>query len=232
MPSFSEVSFAEGSVVGYAISPPPTANLALWLDAGVGLTLSGTDVTTWADQSGNGRDAAASGTARPTFQSGGINGMPAISFNGTTNRMTGPEVLTSGIATVFAVVKFSVIDEIGSIFEQPNFALYRGFDSGNSSEFRIFNGQNLTSSNAIPNGTAVLLEAVANGASSLLFSNGIQRASGDAGSSATSGSYELASNAGSPKTMVIAEILVYNTNLGTTDRQAVESYLNEKYLIY
>ena len=231
MPSFSEVSIAEGSVVNGGISLP-TANLALWLDASAGLTLSGTDVDTWADQSGNGRSATASGTARPTYQSSGINGMPAISFNGTTNRMTGSQVLTTAPATIFTVVKFSVSQEIGSIFQQSGFALYRGFSSGANTEFRIFNGQNLTSSNGIPNGTAVLLEAVANGASSLLFSNGVQRASGDAGSSAISGSYELASNSGSPRTMVIAEILVYNTNLGTTDRQAVESYLNEKYLIY
>lgn len=231
MPSFSGVSFAQGSVAG-GIKNLPTANLALWLNAGAGLTLSGTDVTTWADQSGNGKDATASGTATPTYQSSGINGMPAISFNGTTNRMTGSQVLTTAPATVFAVVQFSVGEEIGSIFQQTNFALYRGFGGGSSLEFRIFNGNDLTSSNAIPNGTAVLLEAVANGASSFLFSNGIQRASGNAGSSAISGSYELASNAGSPRTMVIAEIAVYNTNLGTTDRQAVESYLNEKYLIY
>ena len=229
MPSFSEVSLAEGSI---GFRDIPTANLALWLKADSGVTLSGSDVTTWADQSGNGKDATASGTARPTYQSGGINGMPAISFNGTTNRMTGSQVLTTHPATVFAVVQFSVGQEIGSIFQQSGFALYRGFNSGSSLEFRIFNGVNLTSSNTIPNGTAVLLEGIANGASSFLFSNGVQRASGDAGTSAISGSYELASNSGSPRTMVIAEILVYSTNLGTGDRQLVENYLNEKYAIY
>jgi hypothetical protein len=229
MPSFSEVSLAEGSIGFDAL---PTANLALWLKADSGVTLSGSDVDAWADQSGNGKNATASGTARPTYQSSGINGMPAISFNGTTNRMTGSQVLTTAPATVFAVVQFSVGQEIGSIFEQTNFALYRGFNSGSSLEFRIFNGANLTSSNTIPNGTAVLLEGIANGASSFLFSNGVQRASGDAGTSGISGSYELASNAGSPRTMVIAEILVYSTNLGTDDRQSVENYLNEKYSIY
>ena len=229
MPSFSEVSFAEGSICDQNIF---TTNLALWLKADVGVTLSGTDVTTWADQSGNGKDATASGTARPTYQSSGINGLPAISFNGTTNRMTGSQVLTTPPATVFAVVQFSVGQEIGSIFQQSGFALYRGFYSGSSTQFRIFNGVNLTSSNTIPNGTAVLLEGIANGASSFLFSNGVQQASGDAGTSAISGSYELASNGGSPRTMVIAEILVYSTNLGTDDRQSVENYLNTKYSIY
>jgi hypothetical protein len=185
MPSFSQVSFAEGSI---GFQDIPTANLALWLKADSGVTLSGSDVSTWADQSGNGKDATASGTARPTYQSSGINGMPAISFNGTTNRMTGSQVLTTAPATVFAVVQFSVTQEIGSIFQQTNFALYRGFSGGATTQFRIFNGDNLTSSNGIPSGTAVLLEGIANGASSFLFSNGVQRASGSAGSSAISGS--------------------------------------------
>jgi len=229
MPSFSEVSLAEGSIGDQSIF---TTNLGLWLKADAGVTLSGSNVDTWADQSGNGKDATASGTARPTYQSSGIGGRPAISFNGTTNRMTGSQVLTTAPATVFAVVNFSVFQEIGSIFQQTNFALYRGFQPGSNTGFRIFNGVNLSSSNTIPNGTAVLLEGVANGASSLLFSNGVQRASGDAGSSGISGGYELASNSGSPKTMVIAEILVYSTNLGTDDRQLVENYLNTKYTIY
>jgi len=231
MPSFSEVSLAEVSVAG-GIGSPPTDNLALWLNASAGLTLSGTDVSTWADQSGNGKDATASGTARPTYQSSGINGMPAISFNGTTNRMTGSQVLTTAPATVFAVVNFSVAETIGGIFQQTNFILYRGFSPGSNTAFRLFNGTDLTSSNGIPNGTAVLLEGVANGASSFLFSNGVERASGDAGSLAISGSYEIASFSGSPRTMVIAEILVYSTNLGTNDRQSVENYLNTKYSIY
>jgi hypothetical protein len=231
MPSFSEVSFAEISIAG-GIGSPPTNNLALWLNASAGLTLSGTDVSTWADQSGNGKDATASGTARPTYQSSGINGMPAISFNGTTNRMTGSAVLTARPATIFAVVNFSVSQNIGAIFQQTNFILYRGFNGGASTEFRLFNGTDLTSSNTIPNNTPVLLEAIANGASSTLFSNGVQRASGNAGTSAISDGYELASFSGSPRTIVIAEIIVYNTNLGASDRQLVEDYLNTKYSIY
>lgn len=52
----------------------------LWLRADLGVTLSGTNVTTWADQSTFARDVSASSNY-PTFNTNVINGQPTIHFD-------------------------------------------------------------------------------------------------------------------------------------------------------
>lgn len=68
--------FNRGRIDGYVAtadedwSPSQLANLALWLRGDMGITLNGTQVSAWADQSGNGRHfAQASGSLQPTFVS-------------------------------------------------------------------------------------------------------------------------------------------------------------------
>jgi hypothetical protein len=60
------------------------------LRADKGITLNGTTVSAWADQSGNGNDfAQATAGAQPLFVAAdaGFNGMPAIYFQGTDNKL-------------------------------------------------------------------------------------------------------------------------------------------------
>jgi len=55
--------------------------LVVWLDAARGVT--GSPVTRWADQSGAGNDAAQTAAgSQPALTAAGINGMPALTFNG------------------------------------------------------------------------------------------------------------------------------------------------------
>src|SRR3990172_6088908 len=60
-----------------------------WLKADAGVTLAGTAVSQWADQSGNSRNAT-QGTAssQPTLVSNALNGKPALSFDGVNDFMT------------------------------------------------------------------------------------------------------------------------------------------------
>ena len=64
-------------------SPPvPTAGLQLWLKADAGVTLKGSTVSKWADQSGNGNDAIQLDSARqPLFVKDGLSGKPTIRFD-------------------------------------------------------------------------------------------------------------------------------------------------------
>lgn len=68
-------------------APPVTpltilGSLAWWVRADLGIT-TGTGVSAWADQSGNGVDfTQGTGSAQPALVAGTINGQPAVSFDG------------------------------------------------------------------------------------------------------------------------------------------------------
>lgn len=66
-----------------SFSPSQLPNLALWLRADLGVTTSGSNVTAWADQSGNARDFTQGTDAlRPTLSTGS-HGKPVLVFTGT-----------------------------------------------------------------------------------------------------------------------------------------------------
>jgi hypothetical protein len=72
------------AVCGCSSPPPiPTSGLELWLKADAGVTLNGSKVSTWADQSGNGNDAIELDSDRqPLLVRDGLNGKPTIHFDG------------------------------------------------------------------------------------------------------------------------------------------------------
>lgn len=79
--------------------------LALWLDAedATSITLNGTTVSQWNDKSGNARHAV-QGTAanQPTYTTSGLNGKPALTFDGSDDFFELPNsVAPSGANAVF-----------------------------------------------------------------------------------------------------------------------------------
>jgi hypothetical protein len=95
-----------------SFNPRNLPNLQLWLDATRIAQADSTSVATWADQSGNGYDATQGGSAaRPTYIASGLNGLPVVRFDGTDDVMSlGASALgmirnVAG-ATVFVVVKY------------------------------------------------------------------------------------------------------------------------------
>jgi hypothetical protein len=228
MPSFSQVSFGGGSICALDM---PKANLALWLSADFGVTLSGSNVTAWADQSGNGKNATA--TSTPTLST--VNGQTFMNFAG--GYFTGSQVLSASQATIMCVARFSSTRDVEIIFQQlssePNIAFYRGFNL--SGKFRFYNGQDASSSLSTSDNQTYLFGVTVNGTSATIFLNGSQDTTANSGSLTPSGTYYLGRRTDVPRTtteMQMAEIIVYNTNLGTSNRQLVEDYLNTKYSIY
>lgn len=63
--------------------PIPLANLKLWLKADAGVTLNGSNVSLWSDQSGSGNNAS-QGVAinQPTYVTNQLNGNPILRFDG------------------------------------------------------------------------------------------------------------------------------------------------------
>lgn len=60
----------------------------LWLRADLGITLNGTTVSAWADQSGNNNNVVQSdSTKQPVFEQIGFNGKPSIKFDGSNDNL-------------------------------------------------------------------------------------------------------------------------------------------------
>jgi len=218
-----------------AFSPTDLTGLALWLKADAGVTLSGADVTAWADQSGNGNNAGALGT--PSLST--INGKTFMNFAG--GYFAGNELITSPYVTIMCVARYTGATTIGMMFEQfggneyDNLAFYRGFNGGASFEFRMFNGEDLTSDGAAANNQTYLFGATVNGESGALFLNGIEEADDVVGEQAPEGEYYLGYWVGGSQTTTqlrMAEIVVYDRVLTGAEQGQVEDYLNTKYEIY
>ena len=85
------------------VTPTSIAGLKFWLDASRLTVADGSLLSTWSDSSGNGRDATAAGTARPTFRTNGTsNGHAAVEFDGVAN------VLVTAAPVSTAVDNFSL----------------------------------------------------------------------------------------------------------------------------
>jgi len=99
-----------------AFTPASIPGLQLWLDASqiVGLN-DGDPVATWNDVSGNGFDfVQGTGSARPTYKTGILNGKPIVRFDGVDDKLTRANFITSAASTTFAVVTRSG----GSAFQE------------------------------------------------------------------------------------------------------------------
>jgi len=86
------------------VSPDVYEGLELWLKSDVGVTLSGSSVLLWDDQSGNGNNASVfAGSLRPTLVNNVLNGFPVVRFDGWNDFLDFPEI--NNIRTVFWVIK-------------------------------------------------------------------------------------------------------------------------------
>jgi len=83
------------------------ANL-LWLQGDEGITTSGSSVTDWLDQSGNGNDVSEAGSP-PAFTPGGLNGVDLVTFDGNSGqylqRSAGTFLNGADAFTMLAVVR-------------------------------------------------------------------------------------------------------------------------------
>ncbi len=234
--TFDKVSFMSSV-------PQRSANLMMWLRSDVGVTTSSGAVTNWADQSGNGYNATqTSGSARPTLTTNAVNGLPAITFNGSSHFLN----LPAGFKDLSQGLSFYIVYKPGTTANYP-------IDIGNggaSNDQSIYGSANFiyyysygtsyalvtsNSSGYTPNVYQVL-EVVHNGTNNAtIYKNGTQTGTGTVYPLNTitrstnrigqygGGSYFYSSD--------IAEIIVMNKGTTAAERAAIESYYFSKYAV-
>jgi hypothetical protein len=215
-------------------NPATIAGLKLWLKADTLALADTAPVSTWSDQSGNGNDATQSGSGRPLLSttSFAINGHQVVFFNlGSPNQtMNLTSSISGGTWTVLVVMKpFGSgypMYSISSVSGGQGCPLGPYIDGANN--VNMGRQDIVISDGAITSGTAHVFTASSVAATSQsLYIDGVSQ-SGTAGStSGTTTGFDILGDRGSIGG--IAELLVYDSVLGSTDRGNVETYLKTKY---
>jgi len=223
--------------------PRTVSGLILWLDASRGITLNGSDVSAWADQSGEGNDLTqATPSNQPLFVSSlaALNNMPAIKGAGSDHldraTFTGGNVAQE--YSIYQVITWTSLANTKSL---------AGGQSGTTLSTREFSGDfaanfgtsNVASGVAEPaSGTAVIRKDMADGASSTIHVEVQGGASSDAtypsnpGSADWVGMSVLAQeNGGLGVDGHVSEILMYNNDPSAPDDAAILAYLRSRYAI-
>ena len=240
-----------------AFSPTDLSGLVLWLDANEGITLNGSDVAIWADQSGNGNDAS-QGTAanQPAYSAtSSIQSLPAVTFN-----TGGPEWLTvtgstdfdcaSGI-DIFVVMYYPSAGDagvlmrnrpLGALGSQDGFSIEHGttdawanFLCEMSGSYIINGSPSVTHQDLRPfvqnfrfDFPSVVME---------VFENGVDQGIGQTSSGTISNMSQTddlyigiaPDESTRPANMTISEILIYNNYLSDANRTSVTDYLLDKW---
>jgi hypothetical protein len=211
------------------------AGLAVWLDAAdsSSYTLSGSNLTTWNDKSGNGNHGTASGTI--PYSATGLNNKPAFSLNG--SRILGNYANTGTTATMFIVATGNYSSSQSLRLLSITNATSDDINSTDSAAFVRYQNQNgilLQRAGALfmfsnyTYGSPFMLAGQFTG------TNGFSSFNGTTGTSAastgnfnTTGYYVGGKSGGWGG--FIAEILIFTTSISTNDRQLIEGYLSWKW---
>ena len=210
-------------------SPDTLQGLNLWLKADSASThTNGSNVTQWYDCSGNSNNVSQNNLSfQPTLQNNIINGKPVITFNGSNDFFNTPNLSFSEFS-FFIVFKKANSTNNGPLMSNSSTYAFIGNYSDNYTYLHDGNGYITSATGSISTFSFLNINYKSNLASFYLNGNLSSSTSMNAspfifntiGSRPITGNYLQGD---------IAEIIIYNQALSTTDRQAVENYLHNKY---
>jgi len=216
-------SLAVGTLMESGTGPPFQSNRLTWLRADAGLATDSKNPEIWADQSSKGNHLVQStATKRPTLVPDGFNGRPVMRFDGTSSFMAFTTRMNATIGTVFMVLK----EDAGasatnrtSLGENANQEFF-GSPAGRlgSVGTRVQDGTFINGTpvqgGITPRPTQMSIVTVVPTSTPLLSANVL-------GYSSYYGTFYWKGD--------FAEVMIYDFQLSTSQRQSVESYLKAKY---
>ena len=125
----------------------PKAGLKSWHRSDLGITLNGSTVSSWADQSGNGFNLdQGTGSKQPLFESGALNGLPVITLDGVDDYLRCASFTCAIPYSKFIVVKIiswtgydfiynggGLINSVNMLFPSPTVSMASGGAYSNES---------------------------------------------------------------------------------------------------
>ena len=229
----------------------PVTGASLWLDASdsANITLSGSNVTTWSDKSGNGNHFTAPGGAEPLYVTNSQNGLPGIKFfpSSAIKYLTNTSLgnWSESLFTYFVVFNSTTTSSNYPALLGRNTAgaLQIGGNNGGPAGLAISKIGTATQSTSLTytgttadvgvykataaSSTSVTVQAYKNGtAASAVVTQGSLTSTGDKnsiGATTNGGGDSMAPNA------YICEAILYPSSLSDADRNKVEGYLKAKW---
>lgn len=221
----------------------------IWLDANnaasLGNPVNDDPISQWNDVSGSGNNATQTTPAnQPLYKTNAINGLPVLSFNGTSNFFNLPDgTIPYGNSsyTVFIVSKSNTVAIDTQTF------LAAGGGAGNQAlGFRYASGSLLNDywwANDIVSATLTITDpniatfTYNNAVGRAIFHNGVDITEFSAAVSSTSRNTVQTNNfigkntSGQFLNSGLGEIIIFDRALNTTQRKAIEEYLSNKWSI-
>ena len=232
------VQTANGSLIDTPFFPTDITGCALWLDGAdtSSITMTGTAVTSWADKSGNARNATAFNS--PTYSASAL----GIVMNGTNNYMTSSVTVPTATHCLFAVHSPTTItgNLTGNtslfrfqstyyiVFPYMNGTTPRGYINSQDSTTTAYNTSVLVE-NSVANTINVIAANIA-ATSQTIYKNGVIQSTGAGSlSNVTSDSLTIGTLGSEYYSGTIYEMIVYNTTLTTAQIAQVNKYLQSKW---
>jgi prepilin-type N-terminal cleavage/methylation domain-containing protein/prepilin-type processing-associated H-X9-DG protein len=233
------IGYVDGHTEVTANVPFPfIRGLTCWLKADAGITLNGTTVSGWADQSEKGYNAQATVGNQPVVTDGALNGFPVLTFDGTQDA-TGDFMLipnTFNIASAVLVLNFD-----GAAFSSYPGALCNNYVPGEVNIFRAESGTLLRSNGGSDNGDGICGNNVyVNGVKTKDFGPTLKTYKTLAGTYAfgTTRNFQGVrifrdGSSGTTRNWKggLAEMALYSNVISETDRKTIERYMKTKYAL-
>lgn len=223
-------------------------NIKLWLKSeDLAVVADGTDITSWADASGNGNDLAQGNTSfTPRYYANVLNGQPVVRFeqaNNRLNRNSFTDFPTSAITTIMVNSNGDSGDGVVSYASTAHDNEYLWYSSNSISIYR--GGTNVNSSTAINGSAFRILGNTWQGSDgdTRFYRNGTQTYNGTlaSGTSMTAGgNFAIAGeqdavdggySAGQSHQGDFTEVIIYDVVLNSAQRKIVDNYLSAKFNI-
>jgi hypothetical protein len=184
-------------------------------------------ISTWNDSSGNGFTVTqATGGLQPIYKISILNGYPVVRFDGSNDALVNAPFALSQPFTVITVVKGGASGSFQDFMFGGGAASLTINTSGNLAVY----GGNLVSGTSDIRGGNHVCTGIFNTVSSACLVDGIQQGSGDCGTGNYSG-ITIGNNSSGTSGLNgdLAEGLIYDSALSSTNRGNVEAYLKAKY---
>lgn len=207
----------------------PTANLAAWYDANLGITIA-TGVSQWNDQSGNARHLLqATGGNQPSYTTD-AKGRNTLLFNGTTHYMKATAFTLNQPETVYLVGTQVTVTANDTVFDGNALNTMRLYETGAAAQVQMYAGTGGPASTAWTAATPKVVACVFNGASSSIRVNTGAAGSGNAGAS-NAGGFTLgaAGNLGTQSNIQIYEVAIYSVAHDAATQQRIIAGLAAKW---